>query len=51
MAQVTHQKGEDGRYVQIVSAAELTAILIEDGDTLDRPESFGPDDEWVVEEE
>lgn len=34
--------------IQIVSAARLRAILRRDGESLSRPDDFGPDDEWDV---
>lgn len=47
-AEITHQRDQDGRMRQIVSAERLTEILIRDGDTLDKPDDFGPGDEWFV---
>jgi hypothetical protein len=51
MAEITHQMDEDGHMRQIVTARQLTEILREDGDSLDRPKDFGPDDEWDVEDD
>lgn len=48
MAQITHQRDENGHLRQIVSAETLRNILIDSGDTLDRPKDFGPLDEWDV---
>lgn len=51
MAEITHQPDPDtGRLVQIVSPERLTEILLDDGETLERPSDFGPDDEWYVAE-
>lgn len=46
--ETTHKQDENGRYVQIVSPAELRRILDESGDDYSRPDWFGPDDEWRV---
>lgn len=49
MAQITHQLDEDtGHYRQIVPPATLRRLLRRDGESLKRPEHFGPDDEWDV---
>lgn len=48
MAEITHQKDEDGNLQQIVTPARLREILDADGDSHERPRDFGPDDEWNV---
>ena len=48
MAQITHQADDDGHMRQIVSAETLRDILIEDGDTLEKPKWLSADDEWDV---
>lgn len=49
MSQVTHvYDHETGRMRQIVPPETLRQILRDDGDTLDRPAGWGPDDEWDV---
>lgn len=49
-SQVTHVNAttpEGKPYLrQIVSPSELLRILQRDGETLERPKDFGPDDEW-----
>lgn len=45
--QITH-KTVDGKLVQIVSAAEMRKILRQNGERIQRPKDFGPDDEWRV---
>ena len=48
-AQITHRADPDtGHLVQIVPPAELRRILRRDGDTLERPDHFGAEDEWDV---
>lgn len=46
--QITHQD-RDGRLVQIVTPKQLKELLDQDGESYDRPDWFGPDDEWEVE--
>ena len=47
--EITHRVDrETKRVVQLVSAKRLRAILRKDGETLERPRDFGPDDEWDV---
>lgn len=49
MREITHCKDpETGTLRQIVTPERLCEILAEDGDTTDRPNDFGPDDEWDV---
>lgn len=48
MPQITHQPDENGVLRQIVSPAVLRHILRSDGDTLDRPEWLGKEDEWFT---
>lgn len=45
--QITH-KNQDGKMVQIVSPETLRQILKKNGDSLQKPKDFGPDDEWIV---
>jgi hypothetical protein len=47
MTEITH-KQIDGRYIQIVSADRLRAVLDAHGDDYSRPDYFKPDDEWNV---
>ena len=48
-AQITHRADPDtGHLGQIVPPAELRRILRRDGDTLERPDHFGTEDEWDV---
>lgn len=52
VGQITHVVDpDDGHLTQIVTAAELRRILRADGETLDRPDDFGPLDEWNVDED
>lgn len=47
--EITHRRDPDtGNYVQVVSPERLREILRADGDTLDPPSGFGPNDEWDV---
>lgn len=46
--EITHRADDDGRMVQTVTPERLAAILSEAGDSLSRPDDFGPDDEWNV---
>jgi len=48
MSQITHRSDSTGRMVQIVTPEELRRVLDQDGDTYDRPTSFGDRDEWNV---
>ena len=48
MAQITHMPDDDGRYVQVVTPAELRAVLDAEGSDYSRPSWLGPDDEWDV---
>lgn len=49
--EITHAPSpETGELRQIVSPQRLTEILRASGDTLDRPDWFGPNDEWEVED-
>lgn len=48
MTEITHQIGDDGHYVQIVTPRTLRRILRRQGETLRRPADFGPGDEWDV---
>jgi len=50
-AQVTHRYDADGRLIQLVSPAELRAVLDADGDDYSRPTNFREDDEWQVAED
>lgn len=47
--EITHQV-VDGRMVQVVPPARLREILDSDGESYDRPDDFGPDDEWQVDD-
>lgn len=47
--EITHQD-IDGRLVQIVSPERLREILDADGDSYERPDFIGPDDQWDVAE-
>jgi len=51
MSETTHIQDDDGHLIQLVSPAELRRILDEDGDDYERPSDFGPNDEWIVEED
>jgi len=46
--EITHVVYE-GKVVQLVSPERLREILDADGDTYDRPQDFGPEDEWFTE--
>lgn len=49
MIQITHENDpETGFLVQIVDARTLRAILDETGSSYERPDFFGPDDEWNI---
>lgn len=49
MAQITHRTDpETGALRQVVTPAELRAILDADGDSYERPAEFGDADEWDV---
>lgn len=48
MAQITHEPDRNGVIRQIVSAATLREVLDAEGSDYDRPEDFGPGDEWDV---
>ena len=48
-AEITHTIDEEtGHYVQRVSPEHLREMLDEDGENYDRPNHFGPEDEWEV---
>lgn len=50
--ETTHRRNKDtGHYVQLVSPERLREILLADGETLDPPSGFGPEDEWDVGED
>lgn len=50
--EITHLPDpDDGHMVQIVTPERLAEVLRADGDDLSRPRSFGPRDEWFVEED
>jgi len=52
MAEITHMLDDGtGRMVQLVTPERLTEILLDDGNTLDRPAGFRAGDEWFVVEE
>jgi hypothetical protein len=51
MAETTHQTDADGRAMQIVSARRLREILDAEGSDYSRPEEFGPEDTWNVEDD
>lgn len=49
MAEITHRKDpETGALRQCVCPERLREILRADGESLDRPKDFGPQDEWDV---
>lgn len=47
--QITHKQDQDGHLVQIVTPKKLKEILDENGESYDRPDWFGSEDEWEVE--
>lgn len=48
MSQITHTPDENGILRQVVSPEELRRILDEDGETYDKPDHFGNEDEWDI---
>lgn len=52
MREITHRRDPvTGHMIQIVSPERLREILLSDGDSLEPPSGFGPDDEWDAGEE
>lgn len=50
--EITHRKDpDDGHMIQLVSPQRLREILDEDGETYERPDGFGSNDEWIVSDE
>lgn len=48
MPQITHERNEEGRYIQIVTPEELRAVLDGQGGDYSRPSDFRDGDEWNV---
>ncbi len=51
MAEITHQRDEDGRMVQLVTPERLREILDAEGSDYSRPSDFTAADEWEVDSE